>query len=216
MTERRGYRLQRRAERQEETRRRIIAATAALHEEVGPAQTTISAIAARAGVERLTVYRHFPDERGLLQACQELHLSAHPLPDIAAWASIADPSTRLRTALAELYSHYRATEAMTAHVLRDAPTIPVLAELLQEMPRYFAAAQEVLGEGWARTNVHSSLFTAALGHALDFETWRSLVRRQGLDDGEAVALMVRLISGLATTDIFGDDGAPAPNERNRQ
>ena len=215
MTQKRGYRLQRRAERQEETRRRIIAATVALHEEVGPAQTTISAIAARAGVERLTVYRHFPDERDLLQACQKLHLSAHPLPDIAAWAAIADPTTRLRTALTEMYSHYRATEGMTAHVLRDAPAIPVLAELLQEMPRFFAAAQEVLGQGWGRSDEHSRLFTAALGHAFDFETWRSLVRRQGLDDGEAVDLMVRLVGGLATTDPF-DDGAPAPNERNRQ
>jgi AcrR family transcriptional regulator len=197
MPEKRKYELKRRAARQEETRRRIAAATAELHEEIGPARTTISAIAARAGVERLTVYRHFPEERELLQACQEHFLAAHPLPDSAPWAAIADPAARLRTALRALYARHRATEAMTANVQRDAPTMPVLADLLAEAPRYFAAIRALLAAGWDAPAERQPLVLAALGHALEFDTWRSLVRQQGLTDEQAVELMVRLVSCLA-------------------
>ena len=181
-----SMRLKRRAERQEETRRRIAAATAALHEEIGPARTTISAIAARAGVERLTVYRHFPDERELLQACQDHFLAAHPPPALAPWAAIADPVERLHTALRALYAHHRATEAMTTNVQRDAPTMPVLADLLAEVPRYYAAIRALLAAGWDTPAERQPLVLAALGHALEFDTWHSLVRQQSLTDEQAV------------------------------
>src|ERR1700760_300446 len=107
MAGKRKYELKQGADSPEGTSQRIAAATAALHEEVGPARTTISAIAARAGVERLTVYRHFPEERELLQACNDHFLAAHPPPDPAPWAAIADPEQRLRTALHALFARYR-------------------------------------------------------------------------------------------------------------
>ena len=208
MAGKRKYELQRRAERQEETRRRIAAATAALHEEVGPARTTISAIAARAGVERLTVYRHFPEERELLRACQQHYLTAHPPPDPAPWAAIADPAERLHAALRALYAYYRETEAMTANVLRDLPAVPALAEVAADLPRFYAAVRAMLAAGWDMPDKGHALVLAALGHALDFETWRSLARRQGLTDEQAVEVMVRLVRCLAEGERDGRAASP--------
>jgi AcrR family transcriptional regulator len=207
MQEKRTYRLKARAKRQDATRRRIVEATAALHEEVGPSHTTISAIAARAGVERLTVYRHFPDEGDLLQACQAHFIGAHPLPDLATWTAETDSTERLRAALTSLYAYYHDTEAMTANILRDAPAIPALAELIREIPHYLAAARDILAAGWTipderRQARHvSPLLLAALGHALEFDTWRSLARHQGLSDDQAVELMVTLVSCLAHGEV---------------
>jgi AcrR family transcriptional regulator len=197
MTERRPYRLKKRAERLEETRQRIAAATMALHQEIGPANTTISAVAERAGVERLTVYRHFPTERELFAACQQHFLGLHPYPDPATWAAITDPVARLRTALSALYSRNSDTEAMTANLLRDAPGMPALAELLQGIPAYLRAAADLLARDWNVAPEREGLLRAAIGHALDFETWRSLVRRQGLSNEQAVALMVQFVSTTA-------------------
>ncbi|HEU5343673.1 MAG TPA: helix-turn-helix domain-containing protein [Ktedonobacterales bacterium] len=197
MSQKRSYQLRRRAERQDETHRRIAAATAELHAEIGPAATTISAIAERAGVERLTVYRHFPDEIELFRACQRHFLAEHPYPDPRAWAEIADPIARLRRALDDLYVRYRETEAMTANILRDAPSMPALAATLEGMPLYFRAARDLLSEGFSPTPAVRPLLLAAIGHALEFETWRSLARRQGLSDEQAVDLMVLLITSVA-------------------
>lgn len=197
MDKKRKYELKRRAERQEETRQRIAAATAALHEEIGPARTTIRAIAERAGVERLTVYRNFPEERDLLRACQGHWLATHPLPDPAEWCAIGDPSLRLRTALTALYAYNRSTESMTVNLLRDAPSMPALAELLTVVPRFYEAACAALADGWDVSDERRSLLLAAIGHTLDFETWRSLVRRQNLTDEQAVELMVRFVTCLA-------------------
>jgi AcrR family transcriptional regulator len=195
--QKRAYQLKRRAERQDETRRRIAEATAALHAEIGPAATTISAIAARAGVERLTVYRHFPDEGELFRACQQSFLAAHPYPNLSAWAAIPDPAERLQGALRDLYLRYAETEAMTANILRDAPGIPALAATLKDMPAYFLAARELLAAPYAVPDELQPLLLATIGHALDFETWRSLVRRQGLSTEMAVELMVRLVGLVA-------------------
>ena len=195
--QKRAYQLKRRAERQDETRRRIAEATAALHAEIGPAATTISAIAARAGVERLTVYRHFPDEGELFRACQQSFLAAHPYPNLSAWAAIPDSAERLQGALRDLYLRYAETEAMTANILRDAPGIPALAATLKDMPAYFLAARELLAAPYAVPDELQPLLLAAIGHALDFETWRSLVRRQGLSTEMAVELMVRLVGLVA-------------------
>lgn len=197
MSAKRGYQLKQRAVRQEETRQRIAAATAELHAEIGPAATTISAIAERAGVERLTVYRHFPDESELFRACQQHFLAAHPYPDIAAWATITEPTERLRRALRDLYARYRATEGMTANILRDAPGMPALAALLVDIPAFYLAACELLAAGFPASAERRPLLLAALGHALDFETWRSLARRQGLADEQAVELMVDFVARLA-------------------
>ena len=108
--ETRKYEKKRRAELEAETRRRITEAAVELHGTVGPARTSISAIAERAGVRRSTVYRHFPDEAALFDACSSHWAAANPVPDMAAWASIDDPDERLRTTLDELYAFYRRTE----------------------------------------------------------------------------------------------------------
>lgn len=199
MSARRTYELRRRAERRVETRQRIVEATVALHQEVGPAHTTISAIAKRAGVERLTVYRHFPEERDLLQACQQHFLAGHPIPDPAPWSAIEDPSARLRAALGALYAYYRTTEAMTANILRDAPLLPALDALLQDLPRYFSTVRDLLARGWHLADDDPAAVKAAIGHALEFETWRSLTRRQGLTDSQAAELMVRFVVCLASS-----------------
>src|SRR6476620_2169189 len=126
----RKYQLKRRAEQQSDTRRRIVEAVAALHGETGPARTTIKAIAERAGVERLTVYRHFADEGALFAAC-DVHFRAEtPPPDPAAWAGVADPAARLRAARLAFYGYYRQGEAMLANAHRDAAQLPALAAVL--------------------------------------------------------------------------------------
>jgi AcrR family transcriptional regulator len=197
MSEKRKYELRRRAERQQETRRRIVDATVALHEEIGPAQTTISAIAARAGVERLTVYRHFPEETSLFAACGARFVEQRPPPDPAAWAAIADPAARLRAALRALYAYYRRTEPMRVNVERDAPRLPALQATLAAAEPYWEQMQATLLAGWEPAAEEPRLLPAALGHALAFQTWRDLARGRGLDDEQAVELMTRLVACAA-------------------
>src|SRR3954466_6737754 len=119
--QKRPYRMKRRAELEEQTRRRITESAVALHEELGPAQTSISAIAERAGVRRSTVYRHFPDEDALFDACSSHWRAANPPPDPRAWSSIDAPAERTRAALRDVYAFYGRTEAMYVSLLRDAP-----------------------------------------------------------------------------------------------
>jgi AcrR family transcriptional regulator len=190
----RKYELKRRAERQEETRRRIIETVVALHEEVGPARTTVAEIARRADVGRPTVYAHFPDEGSLFRACAGHWGQANPRPDPAAWARIADPELRLRKALGQLYAWYEAGERMLANIARDAALMPAVAEAASEFRApYYNAALEVLADGAPERGGGQARLRAALGHALEFETWRSLVRRHGLTQVQAVELMVALV-----------------------
>ena len=189
----RRYDMKRRAKRQEETRRRIVEATVELHETVGMARTTISAIAQKAGVERLTVYRHFPDERDLFLACSGHWNAANPPPDPASWTQVADPEERLRSALSEVYAYHRRTEPMMANFFRDAPVKPILLEIGAPYLQLFERMRYVLATGWGVEDERLALLLAALGHALDFHTWRSLVRQQGLDDEQAVELMVKMV-----------------------
>src|SRR5581483_9137791 len=129
MSRTRTYELKRRAERQQETRRRIVEAAVELHATLGPARTTVAAIAERAGVTRPTVYAHFPDARSLFQACSGHVRAAVPPPDPAAWRSISDPAARLETALRELYGYYERLEPLLENVQRDAPSMPIVAEM---------------------------------------------------------------------------------------
>ena len=99
---RRAYRKRRRADREADTRRQITEATVELHGTIGPARTTIKGIAAQAGVQRATVYRHFPDLESLFLACSTHWASLNPPPDPAAWDQIADTDERLRHALTSL------------------------------------------------------------------------------------------------------------------
>ncbi len=192
--EKRPYRMRRRAESQEATRRRIIESAVALHGSLGPARTSVGAIADDAGVRRSTVYRHFPDEAAIFDACTAHWAAANPPPDLAAWAAVADPSERLRLALDELYAFYRRTEPMLANLFRDEQTEPLVRERFAALRGWFAAAHEALMTGRGGRGVPARRERAAVGHAIAFTTWRSLTREQGLGDDDAARLMRALVA----------------------
>lgn len=195
----RRYELKKRAETQERTRQRIVEAAVALHEEVGPARTTVSAIAERAGVQRLTVYRHFPDEESVFRACTGHWYDENPPPDPAAWAALGDPEARLRLALGEIYDWYRHNEAMLDKGARDAQLLPTLAGVVAERQApYWREARQILAAGWDSDGTRQPLVSAAIGHATTFSTWQSLARQQGLSDHQAAALMVALVACAAS------------------
>ena len=193
--EKRRYEKKRRAELEAETRRRITETAVALHGTVGPARTSISAIAERAGVRRSTVYRHFPDEAALFDACTSHWEAANPVPDMTAWQSIEDPDNRLRTALEELYAYYRRTEPMMDNLHRDELTVPLVAERFAGYHGYVAAARDLMMSGRSLRGRRRDQARAAVGHALAYTTWKSLTSEQGLTDDQAVALMCALVEG---------------------
>jgi len=191
---RRRYEKRRRAENEAETRLRITEAAVKLHGSVGPAKTTVSAVADEAGVQRATVYRHFPDEDALFAACSSHWIASNPPPDPSRWASVDGPAERLERALDDLYAYYERTERMLENNTRDVALVPALRPSMDAFLAYFDAAAEVLMEGRRLRGRARARARAAIGHALAFETWRSLVRRQGLRRREAVALMARLVA----------------------
>lgn len=195
--EKRTYRMTRRAELEAETRQRITESTMALHGTLGPALTSISAIAEHAGVRRSTVYRHFPDEAALFNACSSHWLALNPAPDLAAWRAVRDPDERLRAALADLYAYYRKTERMRENLLRDEATMPIVRKLLGGYRAYLGSAADALMRGRGARGTAARRVRAAIGHALAFPTWQSLVRDEGLGDDEAAALMCRLVAAAA-------------------
>lgn len=190
----RKYEKRQRAEAEAQTRLRITESAVELHGTLGPAQTTMSAVAEHAGVRRSTLYRHFPDERALFGACSAHWAEANPPPDISRWAAIDDPTERLQVALAELYAFYRQTEEMLDRLLRDAPTVPVVDELMGGFRAFLEEAGKVLMRGRGLRGNAAKRTRAAIGHALAFRTWQDLTRVQGLDDEQAVELMSRLVS----------------------
>lgn len=191
MTEKRKYELKKRAERLGETRRRITEATVELHRTVGPAATRISEIARRAGVQRVTVYNHFPDQASLLAACSAHWQALHPRPDPAAWRAIDDLGERLRLGLRELYAWYRETEPMTANILRDAGIVPGLSPLVQRgLGRYLDEVHRHLTEPIRVRGRRRERVDAAARAAVDFHVWRALAT---LGDPDAAALAASLI-----------------------
>jgi len=184
----RPYTLKRRAERQDETRQRIVDAAIELHQTIGPTATTISEIAQRAGVGRVTVYRHFPDELTLARACSGQYFERHPAPDPEEWRSIAEPEERLRHALCETYAYHRATQRMISHVLADARGHAVMAPYHEHWRR----AVDVLLEPWPACGRQRTALRAAIALALGFDTWRTLSEEHGLSDRRAAELMLRL------------------------
>lgn len=187
--------MRRRAEQVDQTRQRIVAATVDLHGSAGPAATTIAAIADKAGVTRLTVYRHFPDEAALFDACSAHWLSQQQLPDASAWSQIGNPAARLRAGLADLYRFYRAGAAMLTHIYRDAAALPKAHQQhLRDRDTHF---RDVLAAPFACAEDEHRLLRAVIGHATSFWTWRSLCLDQGLPDTEAVDAMTGMV--LAVT-----------------
>src|SRR5215217_2051818 len=188
----RRYRKRRRAEQEAETRRRITEAAVKLHGTIGPAKTTVSGIAREAGVQRATVYRHFPDEDAIFAACTAHFRELHPAPEVGEWADIADPEERLRVALGEFYAFYADTHRMFESTGRDADRVPAVRRASAAMMGYRDEARSVLLRGRRERGRARTRVAAAIGHALALPTWRSLVREQGLGEEEAVELMVSL------------------------
>jgi AcrR family transcriptional regulator len=193
-TEKRTYRMGRRAELEAQTRRRIARSALELHGTVGPARTSISAIAERAGVRRSTVYRHFPDERALFAACSAEWEAENPVPDLAAWAAVEDPQARLARGLDELYAFYGRTQQMLDNLIRDETAVESVRETFAAFREYLDAARDVLLGGRRQRGRRRARVAAALGHAIAFPTWRSLVVEQGLERRDAVDLMCRLVA----------------------
>jgi AcrR family transcriptional regulator len=193
----RKYRLKRRAERRDDTRQRIVDAAIELHQTVGPAATTISDIADRAGVGRVTVYRHFPDELTLFRACSGFHLQRNPLPDPQRWHEIDDPVQRLRSALTQVYEYHRTHEAIFTHVLADVRDHEVMAPYHAHWER----ASDVLVAPWRARGRRRALLRAGIGLALSFDAWRSLVRDHGLTNDQAVEVALRLAIDLPAAGV---------------
>jgi len=180
-----------RQESVEQTRLRITEATIRLHERIGPAATTVSAIADEAGVTRLTVYRHFPDDSALIIACSGRWRALHPRPDSSRWATISDPVERLRTALSETYTWAQTAAPMMTMIYRDLDAMPAfVGEFLaaEEQSRVATLAKGFQARGRRARRLH-----AVLGHALHIRTWQSLCVDGALDNDEAVELMVAAV-----------------------
>ena len=191
----RPYVQKKRAQSRDETTMRIVEATMQLHEELGPRAATISAIAARAGVQRLTVYRHFADETELFEACTSHWLSLHPPPDPAQWQDEADPRKRAQAALKTLYAYYRATQRMWIVSHRDEADVPGLRGPMAAFHAYTNRLADGLLEGWRGPARARAQRRATLRHAVRFATWASLAG-EGLDDAEAAALTLRWLDGI--------------------
>jgi AcrR family transcriptional regulator len=195
--QKRPYRKTRRAALEERTRRRITESAVELHEELGPALTSVAAIAERAGVRRSTVYRHFPNEDALFDACSSHWRAANPPPDPRAWATIDDPAERTHRALRDLYAFYRGTQEMYSSLLRDESLVAPVQRRLRDFYRYLDMIEDVLMAGRGLRGHALRRTRAAIGHALAFTTWRSLAHEQGLGDADAVALMCVLVENAA-------------------
>ena len=196
-TKRGKYDLKARAERQQRTRQRIVETAVELHKIHGPAQTTITDIAKRAGVQRRTVYNHFPDELSLFKACSAHNRALNPPPDPEPWKLIRDPEERLRRALAEVYAYYRRNEQMQANVTRDAQANPNVGKVFEARIKHQESMRDVLAAGWEQGDgQRHKLLCGALWMGLEFQTWRALVRQQGFKDEEVIELMVGMVRCL--------------------
>ena len=193
-TQKRIYRKRARAESEEETRLRITEALMALHETVGPARTTVSAVADLAGVQRATVYRHFPDVEAQVEACSSHWLSLNAPPDPSRWLAIEGADQRLRAALDDMYAWYERTEPMVEKLYRDAPLVPEIAVRMRTREAVMEQVAEQLLKGSSARGGRRRRIRAAIGHALDFRTWCSLARDRDLTRDEAIELMARMMA----------------------
>lgn len=192
--EKRPYRKKARAEQERQTRLRITESAVALHGSLGPARTSLSAIADHAGVRRSTLYRHFADEEAVFDACSAHWGASNPPPDPSQWPAIKDPDERMRTALRALYAYYGRTAGMLENLLRDEDDVSFVKTRFAAFHGFLAAVVHILMAGRGLRGHARRRARAATGHALAFATWSSLVREQGLDDGQAADLMCRLVA----------------------
>lgn len=193
--QKRNYTLRARAQQEAATRERILEAIVHLHQEVGPARTTIAAIAAQAGVQRLTVYRHFPSEKGMMEACSGLFMQRNPAPDPESWAAISDPDRRLAAALTQIYGYYARTRSMFEKIVQDAPQMEVVARQFSRFGEWIDQTALVLLDGRRLRGRKKELTAQTIRHALDFTTWQSL-EHQGLGEKEKVRLVASWLGGM--------------------
>jgi AcrR family transcriptional regulator len=195
-SEKRQYRLKARGDQQNATRLRIIQAAAALHDELGPARTTVSEVARRAGVQRLTVYNHFPDETAFFEACGAHWMAEHPLPDMPATFADAGATEGLLQVLTGLYGWYRENKASNEHMQRDRLLLPALDAVMSiRMDRQMASVADMLAARFMGAE-HPLQVRAAVGLALDFWTWRRL-SHEGMTDAGAAAVMANAVKTAA-------------------
>jgi AcrR family transcriptional regulator len=157
----------------------------------------MSAVAERAGVQRHTLYRHFPSESELFAACSGHFFATNPLPDPGAWRAIGDPRQRLARALDALYAYYERTEPMFSNVVRDVELVEALGPTLAPMQAYLAEAVEILAVGWRARGRRRRVLAVALRHALDFQVWRSLAADARISRAEVVELVGALVDAAA-------------------
>lgn len=185
MAGKRSYRMAERARSQEETRLRIVEATMRLHETVGPKDTTITGIAREAGVQRLTVYRHFPNEAAVFAACTAHWLMLNPPPDGRLWAKAEGGEARVLAALEAWYDYYRQTAPMWRLAWRDVADVVTLQGPMTRFGEHLdILAAELAQEAGAATGNRR---TQTIRHLLDFRTWSGL-GEQGLDRDGRLAL----------------------------
>lgn len=202
----RAYQLRARADKQAATHRALAKAAFELHSTVGPAKTTISAIAEQAGVQRLTVYRHFADQDAIFAACVAHAFELDPPPDPQVWTPIVDPEARLRAALTATYQYYRRNQRLLANIHRDAE-LPAVAKRLAHNDEMLRVSVAVLCAGWSGAD--DRMLVAVIGHALDFSTWQSLAQTRGLSDAEATAAMTVLVKGIVSASAADVPGSIA-------
>ena len=188
--------MRRRAEQVDETRERITEATVRLHTTVGPARTSIAAVAEEAGVTRLTVYRHFADLDALFVACRAHWVARNPRPDPNAWLVIPDLEGRARRAFGELYAWYRDHAGELYPIYRDAESMPLSARQATAAGNRQLSDALIAGHLGSVSERDQPLLSAVAGHLVDFWTWRSLVVQEGLDEGAAVTTAVRLLCAM--------------------
>jgi AcrR family transcriptional regulator len=198
------YRMNLRAQRMEETRLRITEALVELHRTVGPARATVSEVAKRAGVRRMTVYNHFPTDLEMIDACSSHWVSANPPPDPEEWARIRDPDERARRGLEELYRYYRRNRDMVGNFVRDAPLVPALAEIMGRkwFPLIETMADTLVADRNA-TPAGERTLRAVVEVALAYETWRTLTKHEPGDEAAARVAAAMITGALDATDPSG-------------
>jgi AcrR family transcriptional regulator len=193
----RPYKMKRRAELEAQTKQRITESAVELHGTLGPARTSMKAVAEHAGVPRSTVYRHFPDEEALFGACSAHWAAENPPPDVSRWETVKDPAERLEVALGDLYAYYHRAGDMLDKLLRDEGSVPVVAELFAPFHDFMAAIAEILMRGRGLRGKARDRTRAAIAHAISFRTWQQLTEEQDLGNEEAIELMRRLVAAAA-------------------
>ncbi len=194
----RKYHKTRRAEQQGETKVRIVEATVKLHEELGPANTSIKAIAEQAGVQRLTVYRHFPDDASLFEACTSHYLGLHPPPDMDEWINIKHAGERCHAAVLAFCRYYRQTGKMWAVAYRDLDKIEALQGPMGQLEAYIDMVNDDLVKAWKQTHNIKKQLQVTLRHALRFSTWQSL-QKLYLKDEKIAGLVQCWLNGIVNS-----------------